>query len=183
MLLHVHIADIEVRVRSDVVNKLAVDKLERICFMNSYVRGIFFSLRRLTLQHSRPVHISAIERKKEKVADLVVACDILTVTESLNQGELRVARQTLTLPRLELHVLVMSTASNLRVIVWKPLTRGKRKTNCRQMRSKHPSNSTLSHLSNERLTRTGPSTIRDGDRTWRGVRIARGTAWRTIRTD
>lgn len=62
---HVRIADLQVRVWFDVVNKLAVDIPAGASSMNRYVSGILHSLQKLSSRPSRSVYISPIERKNK----------------------------------------------------------------------------------------------------------------------
>lgn len=78
------------------------------------MRNIFSFSREFTLQNSNPVHISVIGRKHKKAISSVVANDVLNVTESLNQDEIRVARQS---------GLITSTTAGLRIIESRALTR------------------------------------------------------------
>lgn len=80
---------------------------------------------KITLSSWTPVHISAKGRKDKKSTSAVVADEKQTVTELANQDKIHVARQKVIVSRLATILLVVFTATWLRSIESKPLTRGR----------------------------------------------------------
>lgn len=76
MLLHVRIRILEVAASFGVVDEFAVDIVVGTFFISRHVQNIFPSLRKGMFRKERPVYISAISRKIEKLTSAVVAKDI-----------------------------------------------------------------------------------------------------------
>lgn len=126
VVLHVYAADLKVPVSFVFMRRVAVDVLVVTSILNCHVHGIFCSVRKSPLRTSRPVHISSTGRKsKRKPNSSVFADDMLTVTEASNQDEPRDVRQTLIQPTSDSSVLVVSTATGVRLIMKKTLPREK----------------------------------------------------------
>lgn len=127
ILRHVCSADLEVPVRFGVVNELSIDIILVTSFTDHNVRGILPVSSKITLRKTRPVYMSAIRHKSEKLESLVVANDKLTVTDSPNQDYICVPRQTEILQEPESFVLVVSIAASFGIIESNLLTMGRKK--------------------------------------------------------
>lgn len=82
MIRHAHIGGLKTRVWLGVVNELPVDIPTGAFFINCYARGLFPSVRTLTLRNSMPVQINALGRIKEKKTSYVDTIDVCNVTEN-----------------------------------------------------------------------------------------------------
>lgn len=91
--LHVHSEDREIPACFGVVDKLSVIIHVVTFFMDRYVRGIFLSVRKITVTKSKTVSISAIWRKSKTSTNSALANDIITATEAPNENEIRLALQ------------------------------------------------------------------------------------------
>lgn len=88
------------------------------------VRGVFTSVRKITFWIPKPVYINVIGRESKTSTNAIATDHACTVSESTNQHEIRVKRETVIHKTLESPVLVLSRATCRKSEALKLLTRG-----------------------------------------------------------
>lgn len=106
-------------------NEFLFDIMLGTFFMNRIVLGIFLFLRKITLNHTWPVHITPLGHDSRKVTSAAFANDIEIQADSTNHKKIWVQPETEKLSTSQSSVLVVSAATGCQILKSKPLKAGK----------------------------------------------------------